>query len=216
MNVTVSDTWDEFERWSQRYLRFGQVAIKRILRRGYITTLGQIPFASSSEFLDDIDLIERSGYTEEMLKEKLQSRIDFFSKYLVDISFDGPEFMQKKSEFIWSQTLRENKTQLSIWLVQDDTDSRGRKQFEFPGRDISFVCKDINDVDFSSMYSVHPFDRILAWRPSLERWDVDSMNNFIRSVEGDLSFDYEVGIETVQSGSDKRGYRYLELEFVFC
>ncbi len=215
MKATTQEIWDKFDRWSQRYLTSGQRVIERMLRKGYSTALAQIPFASADEFLRDLDIIEDLGYTEEMLQNRLHRRIDFLSKYLVDISFDGPEFMQKKSEFIWDQKHGENKTLFSIWLIQDDTNHRGRKQFEPSGHDISFFCNDINQVDLSSMRSAYPYDIIHAWHPNMKPWDAKMINNFINNIEEDLSFDYEVNIEVVLSNSGKRGHSSLEVKCNF-
>jgi len=123
MDVSVQNIWDKFDHWSDRYLKIGDVSIRRMLRRGYSTPINRISYASTDEFLRDMDVIDDLLYcSKRMILQRLEDRVSFFSRYLAHISFDGPEFMQKKSEFIWKQNTSDSESLYSIWLVQDNTD----------------------------------------------------------------------------------------------
>jgi len=215
MDVSVQNIWDKFDHWSDRYLKIGDVSIRRMLRRGYSTPINRISYASTDEFLRDMDVIDDLLYcSKRMILQRLEDRVSFFSRYLAHISFDGPEFMQKKSEFIWKQNTSDFESLYSIWLVQDDTDRESTNHAESPEpttAEISFQCTDIKDVDLASMYSVFPYNRMLVWQPNLSRWDDESMSSFIKSAYDDLAFDYDIEANAIQSGSSGAGYGHLEL-----
>ena len=216
LDTNIPSVWNKFERWERRYIKSGQTAIERILTKGYSTALDQISFATADEFLRDLDHVEDlSYYTKDMLLKRLYDRVDFFRTYLVDISFDGSEFMQQKSEFILKQNFRGSQSMYSIWLVQDYDDRSSSIHPNISKNEIGFTCDDIDDVDLASMYSVLPFNRIFAWQPKLLRWDDTSMNEFIDKVDDDLSFDYDVDIEFIPPGPRRSGYSHLELELDF-
>ncbi len=103
----------------------------------------------------------------------------------------------------------------SVWLVQDYDDRSSSIHPNISKNEICFTCNDIDDVDLASMYSVLPFNRIFAWQPKLLRWDDKSMSEFIEKVDDDLSFDYDVDLEFIQSCPRRSGYSHLELKFYF-
>lgn len=216
LDTDIPSVWNKFERWERRYMKSGQTAIERILKKGYSTAFDQIPFATADEFLRDLDHVEDlSYYTKDMLLKRLCDRVDFFRTYLVDISFDGPEFMQQKSKFILKQNFRGGQSMYSILLLQDYDDRSSSIHPNISKNEIGFTCNDIDDVDLASMYSVLPFNRIFAWQPKLLRWEDTSMNEFIEKVDDDLSFDYDVDIEFIPPGPGRSGYSHLELELDF-
>ena len=215
-DTNIQDVWNKFERWERRYMKSGQTAIEALLRKGSSTAAEEIPFATADEFLRDFDLIVgMSYYTEDMLQKRLTDRIGFFRKYLVDISFDGPEFMQKKSEFVWKQNFRGSQSMFCIWLAQDYADRSSSIHPNISKSEIGFTCKNIDEVDLASMYSVLPFNRIFAWRPNIDRWNTELINSFIEKVDVDLSFDYDMSVVPVDPGLQKWEYSHLELECTF-
>jgi|GEM_PF-2882689 len=98
---TVQDVWDKFERWKKRYETVCHKAIDEIVSCGYSDLDGGLCFSKWYEL--NQDLILDLGISESELSNRITEKIQFLRGYLVDISYDGPEFMVKHSNFLTFQ-----------------------------------------------------------------------------------------------------------------
>lgn len=195
MTQNKQDAWERFERWAARYENKSFEFIEKIC-----SNEGNV-FADNDLFIQKKEEVQRqlplSLLSESALQDRITDKIGFLRAYLVDISFDGPEFMNDKSNFLSLQYPGKCDNALGVWLEKD-----GESLPEdflpsdyFDKLNVSFFCKNINDVDLASMYSVLPFDRMFLRRPKGRKWDKAAIDMLIHQIKEDLEFDYSVKID---------------------
>jgi len=192
MTRSIQDTWNKFERWSHRYKKVCHKVIKEIIKYDSSDLDKGLFLQNSHEFHQDL------GYynSESELLTRISRKIDFLRGYLVDISFDGPEFMAQQSDFLTQQYPSRCDNSIGVWLEQSrEGDIECGAYFGFQDFDVSFFCKSIKDVDLASMRNILPFDHIIVRRPKNQIWDKISVNNFVQQVNKDLEFDYTYTVE---------------------
>lgn len=210
MPNSIQDTWDRFERWASRFKKVCEERIEEMFECGYSDIDGGLFVCKRHEFGGDL-LLDCTVFRSE-LSERISEKINFIRGYLVDISFDGPDFMARHSKFLSLQYPSQCNNAIGVWLEQDlEVEDEPGGYFRFQGWDVSFFCKEIRDVDLASMRNVLPFDRMFVRRPKGIAWDRASSKKFLRDVKSDLEFDYHVQVEM---GKDL-SYQLLTLEFTW-
>ena len=199
MADSIQTTWNKFERWQARYTKTCYKAIDKM-------TTGEDDYDSLEYHLFlqnwyeyDLDLIIDMGLSESDLQRRVANKINFLRGYLVDISYDGAEFMAQHSNFLSLQYPSKCNNAYSIWLEQyGDDDGNGIEagaSFHFQEFEIGFFCKSIEDIDLASMRNILPFDRLFIRRPKGENWDIDSIENITHLIKEDLESDYDVKVD---------------------
>ena len=191
MTRSIQDTWDKFERWAYRYKKVCHGTIEEMFDCGYSDFDSGLFLQKWHELNQDINVSESELYT------RVSNKIKFLRGYLVDISFDGPEFMAKHSNFLTLQYPGKCNNSMGVWLEQDlEGEIEAGSYFGFKEFDVSFFCKSFKVVDLSSMRNILPFDRMFVRLPKGQNWDTDSVNNVVKQIKEDLEFDYSVKIQT--------------------
>ena len=146
------------------------------------------------------DLIADLMLSEFELETRVCNKLNFIRGYMIDISFDGEQFVDQKSTFLTLQYPDKCNNALGVWLEQDLGDRlETGGYYGFGEFDISFFCKDIADVDLASMRGVLRFNKMYLRRPQGKKWDAESAKDALQKVKNDLEFDYEVDI-TINDG----------------
>jgi hypothetical protein len=194
MTGSVQDTWDKFERWAYRYKKVCHRAIKEMLDRGY-SDFDEGLFLQKWDELN-YDIILDLNLSESDLSTRISKKLKFLRGYLVDISFDGPEFMAKHSNFLTRQYPSKCNNSIGVWLEQNvEGEIEAGGYFGFQGFDVNFFCESLEDVDLASMRNILPFDRMFVRRPKGQTWDAASINDVMQRVKYDIEFDYTVKIQ---------------------
>lgn len=195
MTRSRQDTWDKFERWAYRYKKVCHKVIEEIFDCGYSDFDGGLFLQKWHELNQDIVL--DLNVSESELSTRISNKINFLRGYLVDISFDGPEFMAQHSNFLTLQYPSKCNNSIGVWLEQNlEGEIEAGGYFGFQDFDVNFFCKSIKDVDLASMRNILPFDRMFVRRPKGQTWDTISVNNVVQQVKEDLECDYTVKIQT--------------------
>lgn len=209
MGFTTQDSWEKFERWALRYEKKCRALIKTICKQD------NQDFGSNELFLKERREVENNqslGHLPEAdLVNRILQKIGFLQAYLVDISFDGGEFMRNKSNFLTAQYPSKCDNSLGIWLERDVENLSEDNIFyhHFNGLSVNVFCKSITDVDLASMYNVLPYDRMFLRQPKGQNWDDVSVETLVNDVREDLEFDYSVEIKADYNENDS----LLELSF---
>jgi hypothetical protein len=193
MTESIQDTWDKFERWAYRYKRVCERWVEEMFDSGYSDDEGlflRTEMELHCYSFSDLNISESDCYT------RIKSKIGFLRGYLVNISFDGPEFMASHSRFLTLQYPSKCDNAMGVWLEQDlEGEIEAGSYFGFNDFDVSFFCKSLNDVDLASMRSILPFDRMSLRRPKGKAWDGACIAEVLDRLKYDLEFDYQVKIE---------------------
>jgi len=199
MPYSIQKTWDKFERWQLRYKKVCYRTIDEMLDWENSDCLEDGLFIASWVDLG-LDLFFEQGFSEQDLEKRVLNKINFLNAYLVDVSFDGAEFMSKKSNFLTAQYPSRCHDSFGVWMEQylerdDGSSIESGASMSFQGFDASFFCKSISDVDLASMRNIIPFDRIFILRPHEESWDRKSIKSIYHKVKEDLEADFIVQIQ---------------------
>jgi hypothetical protein len=201
MTDTIQGVWDKFERWSKRYEKVGQKIIDEMFYQGTSDSNAALFICKSEEI--DLDLTIEMNIEQDELIDRINRKIAFLRGYLVNISFDGAEFMTKNSGFLACQYPSKCSNAIGVWLEQDlEGDPRPGSHFGFQDFDVSFFSNTLEDVDFASMWSILPFDRMFIRRPKGVNWDKRSVKEVVEIIRSDLRFDYAVKMK-VDSGVNR-------------
>lgn len=191
MKNSIQDVWDRFEAWQRRYRRRCYQVIDEMEEQGYADPMEGLFLRKPQELCGD--LISDFLLDSDDLKNRIDKKIEFLRGYLVDISFDGPEYMDKCSRFLPCQYPSRCNNATGLWLEQDLEHEpmepglyHGFQDFE-----VQIFCKKIVDIDLASMRSVLPFDILHARLPKGEGWTRESSNQLVSEIRSDLEFDEE-------------------------
>jgi len=192
MTQSIQDVWDKFERWAYRYKKACENTAAELIDCGYSDHDVGLCLSKWHELNQDFwDL----NISESELSTRISQKINFIRGYLVDISFDGSEFMAKHSGFLTLQYPSKCNNSMGIWLDQDlEGDIEAGGYFGFQDFDINVFCKSMADIDLASMRNILPFDRMYIRRPKGLVWDKSSICNVVQQVKEDIEFDYSVQI----------------------
>lgn len=194
MERSVQGVWDRFERWTKRYKIACHKAIEEMFKCGYSEFDNALYLRKWHELNQDIIL--DLNISESELSNRIYQKIDFLRGYLVDITFDGPEFMAKHSDFLTLQYPSQCNNAIGVWLEQRlDSEVEAGGYSGFQEFDVNVFCRSIADIDLASMRNVLPFDRMFLRRPKGKAWDVSSIRSIVQQVKEDIEFDYEVQVK---------------------
>jgi hypothetical protein len=193
-DCSVQSFWDRFEQWVYRYRKTCHQAIEDIFDCGYSDFDGGLFLCKPHEL--NLDIILDLNLTESDLYDRIAEKISLLRGYLVDISFDGPEFMYRHSRFLTSQYPSKCNNSIGIWFEQDlEGEVEVGEYFGFQGFDANLFCKSIEDIDLSSIRTVLPYNRMFVRRQKGQPWDTQSVTTVLQQIKDDLEFDYEVQME---------------------
>ena len=207
---SIQGTWDRFERWASRYKKICMAIIDEISDKGHCGT--ELVLFSQNWSDLNLDIIMDCNLERSELAARINNRIRFLRAYLVDISFDGEEFMYKYSQFLSCQYPKVCDKQFAFWLEQyiDGNPEAGGYSL-FQEFEASFFCKDPAQIDFASMRTVLPFDRMLIRRPNGEVWDRHGADAIMATIREDIKFDYDFRMYP----SEYKGKELLVVNFVW-
>jgi len=176
-------------------------------KKGYIES-GSSNFALKSS---EVDCYEFDSSWIDILEERIKSKIGFIRGYLVDISFDGPVFMSKHSQFLTLQYPSRCENALGIWLEQDlqgDAESGG--YFGYQGWDVSLFVNRISDVDMAAVRNILPFDSMWLRKPGSAPWRKEEIKQLTGHLKQDLECDGN--LHKMRAGMDGH---LLKVEFAW-
>ena len=196
------DTLVKYRQWRDDYYEVCKKAIDEMLENGNAGSDKGLFLCKWNEL--NHDLIADLSLPEDELEIRVVNKLNFIRGYMIDISFDGEQFVDEKSTFLSLQYPNKCNDALGVWLEQD----LGGKietgaYFGFQKFDISFFCNDISDVDLASMREVLLFNKIFLRRPKGVNWDTGNANDVYQKIKNDLEFDYEVDITIDDSEYDE-------------
>jgi len=198
MNSSLAGTLDKYDQWHDNYKQVCDKAIIEMLENGDAGSDNGLFLCKWNEI--NKDLIADLMLPEEELEERIVNKLNFIRGYMIDISFDGEQFVDEKSTFLSLQYPDECNNALGVWLEQDLGDEiETGGYYGFQEFDISFFCKNIADVDLASVRGVLRFNKMYLRRPQGKKWDAESAKDALQKVKNDLEFDYEVDI-TINDG----------------
>ena len=183
MGNEIGDQWARFERWATRFRKSAQ---KFVESKVYLSDEDMLFVATSSGMVNS-----ESGLSWSKIEERVSHKIAFLRGYLVDISFDGPDFMVAKSQFLTNQYPSQCERSFGIWLEQDlgkenliPGDYFGFQEFE-----VSIFINRLDDIDFASIRAILPFDRMIIRQPNGVKWTVEDGNAVADHISNDLEDD---------------------------
>ena len=109
------DTWNKFERWAYRYKTVCHRVIEEMFDCEYPNYDEGLFLRKSQELNQDI-VLESDVSESKELSTRIYRKINFLRGYLVDISYDGPDFMAKYSYFVTLEFTSRCINSLGIWL----------------------------------------------------------------------------------------------------
>ena len=199
---SLVDTLEKYRQWRDDYYEVCKKAIDEMLENRNAGSDNGLFLCKWSEL--GKDLIADLSLPETELETRVVNKLNFIRGYMIDISFDGEQFVDEKSAFLSLQYPNKCNDALSVWLEQDLGDKiETGAYFGFQKFDISFFCNDISDVDLASMREVLLFNKIYLRRPKGEKWGAESAKDVLHKIKNDLEFDYEVDITTGDGGYDE-------------
>jgi hypothetical protein len=193
MNQSKQDVWKKFERWAKRYKNVCEKAINNMVNNGYYKFEDGLYLSFSKWYELNQDLLLDWGVSESELSNRISQKINFLRGYLIDISFDGHEFMTKKSDFFTLQYPSKCNHAIGIWLEQSmEGKVEAGSYFGFQEYDVNIFCKNVADIDLASMRRILPFDRMFLRLPKGKPWNALNISSVLRQVQEDIEFDYQI------------------------
>jgi hypothetical protein len=184
--LTVDDVWLRFERWVKRYTALCRATISEFYEDGYI-------WPGDSLFIrrDDESVVDfvASGWPEDLALLRVEDKAAFLRAYLVEVSFDGAEFMLKNSAFLPCQYPSRCNNAYGFWFHQDPENLKPGGSFWFQGDMMSLFCRDPSQVDFTAVHVVLPFETMVIRRPRGRDWDEATQQAVLDEIERDMSHD---------------------------
>jgi hypothetical protein len=202
MNSSLADTLDKYDQWRDNYKQVCDKAIIEMLENGNAGSDNGLFLCKWNEI--NKDLIADLTLPEEELEVRVVNKLNFIRGYMIDISFDGDQFVDEKSTFLSLQYPDKCDDSLGVWLEQDlDDRIETGGYYGFGEFNISFFCNKIEDVDLASMRGVLRFNKMYLRRPKGVNWDTENAKDVLQKIKNDLEFDYEVDITIDDSDYDE-------------
>ena len=151
---------------------------------------------------------------EEQLNRRIEQKVQFIRAYLVDISYDGGDFMSRHSKFLHLQYAGRSARALGVWLEQsmDVPEIEAGSSFHFQGFDGWLFLNNMKDVDWASIRSVLPFDLMHVEKPDGSKWtqaDRKQLKELLSEDLGSDGHDYKVRM-TEKAGSLTLEFNWLQ------
>ena len=202
MNTSLAATLDKYDQWRDSYKNVCDRTTDEMLENRNACSDNGLFLCKWHEL--GKDLVKDLSLPEDELETRVVNRLNFIRGYMVDISFDGDQFVDEKSTFLSLQYPDKCDNVLGVWLEQDLGDRiETGSYFGFGEFDMSFFCNDITDVDLASMRGVLRFNKMYLRRPKGVNWDTGNAKDVYQKIKNDLEFDYEVDIRIDDSEYDE-------------
>jgi len=181
----IQAQWDRFDRWAKRYLRKTKELVDDLKARRLVDTPDYLCLLQWAEYkgifvppheIDDLQVLEKRA------KEK----IEFLRGYLVDISFDGAEFMHIKSKFLPLQYQSKCNSSMGFWFEQWLDNAHPGAYHGYQGFDVVLFASAVSDIDFESVNTILPFDEIFIRQSCGLPWDQARANQVVQEIKADL------------------------------
>ena len=116
--VTVEEHWVRFERWAGRYRK---ACVDQVMDDDHGENEDPSAWLFGASVSELMTMAGGNGPPDfsEDIKRRLSEKIAFLRGYFVDVSFDGPDFIGKKSSFLTLQYPRRCNNALGFWFEQD-------------------------------------------------------------------------------------------------
>ena len=191
--TAIDDMWRSFNRWQKRYSK-SVVSSKAGLHNWKFSELLKEPTLTKTE-----------------INRRLHLKFDFFKGYLVDLSSDGPEYMQDHGrKLLTYQYPKRCNSSYGVWLYVADYGKDDFPSIFFSEQEISIFTPDIELLDWASMWSIIPFDYVYIRLPYEQRINPQRLRNYANYICNDLDFD---GIHCeINSSLFSRGIGCLEIK----
>jgi len=199
---SLVDTMKKYRQWRDGYKQVCDKTINEMLDNGNAGSDNGLFLCKWSEL--NKDLIADLMLSEDELETRVVNKLNFIRGYMIDISFDGEQFVGEKSAFLSLQYPDNCRDVFGVWLEQDlgDKNETGA-YFGFQEYDVNFFCKNIADVDLASMREVLLFNKMYLRRPKGVNWDTENAKDVYQKIKDDLEFDFEVDITIDDSEYDE-------------
>ena len=181
----IQTQWDRFERWANRFRRATRTLVDELSARDTVDTPDYLSLLQWSEY--EGGLVPPHENDElEVLAERAKEKIKFLRGYLVDISFDGAEFMALKSNFLSSQYQSRCDSAMGFWFEQWPENSRPGAYHGFQGWDVVLFAASHKQIDFESVNNILPFDRLFIRQAKGISWSESHARMITRDIKDDL------------------------------
>lgn len=196
----VQAQWDRFERWATRFRRSTSSIVDDLSEKELVDTPDYLFLLRRSEQEGFVEPPHESGdlYA---LEERAKEKIAFLRGYLVDISFDGAEFMALKSQFLTLQYQSRCDSAMGFWFVQWPGNSRPGAYHSFQEDEVALFAKSPNDIDFESVNNILPFDRIFIRQAEGVPWSEARAREIRQAIKSDLGMGHRQFSKIIGVGS---------------
>ena len=202
MNISLVNALEKYRQWRDSYKKVCDKTIDEMLENRNAGSDNGLFLCKWSEL--NQDLVADLSLPETELETRVVNKLNFIRGYMIDISFDGDQFVDEKSAFLSLQFPDQCNDALGVWLEQDLEDRiETGGYYGFQKFNMSFFCNDIVDVDLASMRGVLRFNKMYLRRPKGVNWDTENAKDVLQKIKDDLEFDYEVDITIDDSEYDE-------------
>jgi hypothetical protein len=181
---TIVGGWQYFERWARRFCeRCDQLPIVPILST-YLEVHMRFDYDADDETLYSEPFSRRERAT------RVSDQLGFMRGYFVDISFDQGDFARRVRHTLSNHNNRDWKRGYGFFFHTNDLENApDGDSHHFSGTNANLFCDEFSDIDFASVMSVLPFDKILVRNHKGRHWTKPQVRKAIADIESDLAFD---------------------------
>lgn len=155
-----------------------------------------------------IDLYDETEFTSD-IEEACDKKLSFMQAYLSVLALESHNFESQVRHLLNVQSRLRAPSVLGFWFWQSDIGKFGAGASPgFQREDVSVFCKDADDIDFSDISTILPFDRITVRHPT-GQWNKSISKRLVDHVIWDLAFDgHKTKVKFLSSG------KLLDLQIV--
>ena len=199
-NPDIQSQWDRFERWVTRFRRTTSSIVDDLTKKELVDTPDYLFLLRWSEYRGLMVPPHECGDLQ-MLEERAKEKISFLRGYLVDISFDGAEFMALKSSFLTLQYQSRCDSVMGFWFEQWPENSRPGAYHSFQEDEVALFAISPNDIDFESVNNILPFDRIFIKQAGGASWSELKAKEIRQVIKNDLGMSQQQFAKIIGVGS---------------
>ena len=182
---TIQQQWDRFERWASRFRKSTVRLFDELSERDVIDSQDYLYLLNASELEGAEEAAHEKGSLA-VLVERANEKINFLRGYMVDISFDGPEFMALNSRFLTLQYQSRCNSAFGFWFEQWVENPTPGGYHGFQGLDAVLFADSAKDIDFESVRNILPFDTVLVRQPNGAIWSNSQARELVQIIKDDL------------------------------
>lgn len=181
----IQSQWLRFERWATRFRKATSSLVNELSRQELVDTSDYLCLLKWDEY-EGVIVPPHELNELDVLRERAEEKIAFLRGYLVDISFDGSQFMAMHSGFLSLQYQSRCDLAMGFWFEQWPTNSRPGGYFGFQGWDVVLFAASPQDIDFESVNNILPFDRLFIRQAKGVPWTEARAREITRRIKDDL------------------------------